>query len=70
MCGIREHTHTHIHTYTHIQASAHRWFVCGLREVRKVLRLGKARVVIAAPNIEGVSADGGLDEFLGDILTM
>jgi len=55
---------------THTQAAAHRWFVCGLREVRKVLRLKKARLVIAAPNIEGVSADGGLDEFLGDILSM
>ncbi|KAF5834839.1 hypothetical protein DUNSADRAFT_8379 [Dunaliella salina] len=53
-----------------IKAAAHRWFVCGLREVRKVLRLRKARLVIAAPNIEGVSADGGLDEFLGDILAM
>jgi ribosomal protein L7Ae-like RNA K-turn-binding protein len=37
-----------------IKGSSHRWYVCGLREVRKHIKLGKARMVVLAPNIEEV----------------
>lgn len=31
-----------------------RWYICGMREVRKAVRAGKARAVVVAPNIEKV----------------
>jgi len=45
-----------------------RWYVCGLREVRKSVKLGKAKAVLLAPNIEQVEAEGGLTDSVDDIL--
>ncbi len=52
------------------QASAHRWYVLGLREVHKAVRTRRARCVVVAPNIEEVEAEGGLDTTLQAILDM
>ena len=38
------------------------------REVAKAVRARKARVVLVAPNIEPIAAQGGLDDQLDDIL--
>jgi selenocysteine insertion sequence-binding protein 2 len=46
----------------------HRWYICGLREVRKAVRAGKARSVVLAPNIEPCEAEGGLDDTISAIL--
>jgi hypothetical protein len=55
----------------HVQAASHRWYVCGLREVRKAVRAKRARAVITAPNIEeSAGTEGGLDDFLQEILNM
>ncbi len=52
------------------QASAHRWYVCGLREARKVCRSRKATAVILAPNIEEVAVVGGLDDHVQAIIDL
>jgi Ribosomal protein L7Ae/L30e/S12e/Gadd45 family len=39
-----------------------------VREVAKAVRLGKARTVVVAPNIEQIEAEGGLDQLLESIL--
>ncbi|KAG1654653.1 hypothetical protein FOA52_010281 [Chlamydomonas sp. UWO 241] len=53
-----------------VKAAAHHWYVCGLREVCKSVKLARARSVIIAPNIEQMYTVGGLDDHLQDILTM
>ncbi|GLI68827.1 hypothetical protein VaNZ11_013332 [Volvox africanus] len=53
-----------------IKAAAHRWYVLGLREVHKAVRTKRAKVVVIAPNIEEVAAEGGLDTTLQAILDM
>ncbi|GFH27669.1 C2H2-type domain-containing protein [Haematococcus lacustris] len=53
-----------------VTGAAHRWYVCGLREVRKAVRAKRARAVIIAPNIESVGAEGGLDDALSEILQL
>jgi selenocysteine insertion sequence-binding protein 2 len=45
-----------------------RWYVCGLREVRKAIKSGKARAVLLAPNIEQIEAEGGLNDSVDDII--
>ena len=50
------------------QAASRRWYVCGLREVRKAVKLKRALSVVVAPNIEQMDAVGGLDDHLQDIL--
>jgi ribosomal protein L7Ae-like RNA K-turn-binding protein len=50
------------------QAALRRCYVCGLREVRKAIKGGKAKAVLLAPNIEQVEAEGGLNESVGAIL--
>lgn len=52
-----------------MKAAAHRWYVCGLREVRKVVKLKTAKCVILAPNIEQIEMAGGLNDHLTAILT-
>ena len=47
----------------------HRWYVCGLREVRKAVKLHKAKAVVLAPNIEHIAEGGGLDDYLQTILS-
>jgi ribosomal protein L7Ae-like RNA K-turn-binding protein len=42
--------------------------VCGLREVRKAIKNGKAKAVLLAPNIEQVDAAGGLNDSVTDIM--
>lgn len=42
--------------------------VCGLREVRKAARAGRARCVVVAPNMAEVRAPGGLDSMLASVL--
>lgn len=43
--------------------AARRWYVLGLREVGKAVRLGRAKLVVVAPNIEP-----GLDDMLAGLL--
>lgn len=50
------------------QAAMRRYYVCGLREVRKAIKGDKARLVLLAPNIEQVEAEGGLNDSVQDIL--
>lgn len=50
------------------QATMRRWYVCGLREVRKAVRGGKARAVLLAPNIEAMEAEGGLNDSVDEII--
>jgi selenocysteine insertion sequence-binding protein 2 len=45
-----------------------RWYVCGLREVRKAIKSGKARAVLLAPNIEQIEAEGALNDSVDDII--
>lgn len=45
-----------------------RWYVCGLREVRKAIKAGKAKAVLLAPNIEQIEAEGGLNDSVEDII--
>jgi len=42
--------------------------VCGLREVCKAIKAGKATAVLLAPNIEQVEAEGGLNDSVQDII--
>lgn len=50
-------------------APPRRVLVCGLREVRKAVKAGRAKSVILAPDIEENEADGGLlVEHLQEIL--
>ncbi|WIA32847.1 hypothetical protein OEZ86_006024 [Tetradesmus obliquus] len=50
------------------KANMRRWYVCGLREVRKAIKSGKARAVLLAPNIEQIEAEGGLNDSVDDII--
>jgi selenocysteine insertion sequence-binding protein 2 len=45
-----------------------RWYTCGLREVRKAVKLKKAHVVILAPNIEQAETEGALGDHVESIL--
>jgi len=47
-----------------------RRFILGLREVLKHLKLKRLKAVIIAPNIERISAKGGLDDYLGSIISI
>lgn len=47
-----------------------RRYVCGLREVRKAVKLRRAVSVVVAPDIEQLDAIGGLDNHLQEILDM
>lgn len=38
------------------------------REVAKAVKLGKAKSVVVAPNIDQIETEGGLDDLLGNIL--
>ncbi|KAK9830930.1 hypothetical protein WJX81_007062 [Elliptochloris bilobata] len=51
-----------------LQAAGKKRLASGLREVAKAVRARKARVVLVAPNIEPIAAQGGLDDQLDDIL--
>jgi selenocysteine insertion sequence-binding protein 2 len=51
-----------------LQANMRRWYVCGLREVRKAIKSGKARAVLLAPNIEQIEAEGALNDSVDDII--
>eukprot|EP00879_Flechtneria_rotunda_P009717 GHRR01010166.1.p1 GENE.GHRR01010166.1~~GHRR01010166.1.p1 ORF type:complete len:336 (+),score=105.56 GHRR01010166.1:396-1403(+) len=53
-----------------VKANMRRWYVCGLREVRKAIKSGKAKAVLLAPNIEQVEAEGGLNDSVEDILSL
>lgn len=44
--------HVGIRPCAHVQAAAHRWYVLGLREAGKALRLGRAKLLLLAPNME------------------
>lgn len=52
-----------------LKAAMHRWYVCGLREVKKVVKLKNAKCVILAPNIEQIEMAGGLNDHLNTILS-
>ena len=45
-----------------------RWYTCGLREVRKAVKLRKAHVVFLAPNIEQAETEGALNDHVEGIL--
>lgn len=65
--------HCCIHAYMCVcvfsQAALKRYYVCGLREVCKAIKGGKAVTVLLAPNIEQVEAEGGLNDSVQDIIT-
>jgi selenocysteine insertion sequence-binding protein 2 len=52
-----------------LQAALKRYYVCGLREVCKAIKGGKAVAVLLAPNIEQNEAEGGLNDSVQDIIT-
>lgn len=54
---------------TPAQAALKRFYVCGLREVCKAIKGGKALAVVLAPNIESNEAEGGLNDSVQDIIT-
>lgn len=47
-----------------------RRFILGLREVLKHLKLKRLKAIVIAPNIERISAKGGLDDYLGSIISI
>lgn len=47
-----------------------RRFVLGLREVLKHTKLKKIKAIIVAPNLERISSEGGLDDYLRSILLL
>lgn len=51
-----------------LQAGLKRFYVCGLREVHKAIKAGKAVAVLLAPNIEQNEAEGGLNDSVADIV--
>lgn len=53
----------------HLQAALKRYYVCGLREVCKAIKAGKAVAVLLAPNIEQNEAEGGLNDSVQDIIS-
>jgi selenocysteine insertion sequence-binding protein 2 len=53
-----------------VKANMRRWYVCGLREVRKAIKAGKAKAVLLAPNIEQIEAEGGLNDSVEDIIAV
>ncbi len=55
-------------TIWHPQASLHRWYICGLREVKKAVKQQKARCIVLAPNIEAIESEGGLNDQLAGIM--
>lgn len=61
-------TASHKHIYTHASFACR--YVCGLREVRKAVKLRRAVSVVVAPDIEQLDAIGGLDNHLQEILDM
>eukprot|EP00475_Leptophrys_vorax_P042552 TRINITY_DN80195_c0_g1_i1.p1 TRINITY_DN80195_c0_g1~~TRINITY_DN80195_c0_g1_i1.p1 ORF type:complete len:148 (+),score=15.87 TRINITY_DN80195_c0_g1_i1:68-445(+) len=52
-----------------IKANMRRRFLSGMREVGRAVRLGRAKCVLVAPNIEQVEAKGGLDDAVAAILS-
>jgi selenocysteine insertion sequence-binding protein 2 len=52
----------------YLQAGLKRFYVCGLREVHKAIKAGKAVAVLLAPNIEQNEAEGGLNDSVADIV--
>jgi len=46
-----------------------RRFVLGLREVLKNLKVKKIKAVILAPNMERIASQGGIDDYLSNILS-
>eukprot|EP00793_Prasinoderma_coloniale_P005529 PRCOL_00004937-RA len=44
--------------------------VSGLREVTKGVKLGRAKAVVVAPNVEEVTGEAGLDSMLSNIITL
>ena len=50
-----------------VKAAQKRRFQCGLREVMKSAKRGKLKLVVIAPNIDKIEADGGLDDMVGDL---
>lgn len=51
-----------------MQLLTRRWYICGLREVRKAVRSGRAAAIVLAPNIEPCEAEGGLDDAVEALL--
>ncbi|XP_065660125.1 selenocysteine insertion sequence-binding protein 2 isoform X3 [Hydra vulgaris] len=47
-----------------------RRYVLGLREVLKHLKVKKLKAIIVAPNIERISCEGGIDDYLTNILSL
>lgn len=47
-----------------------RRLVSGLREVAKAVKSGRARCIVVAPNIEQISAEGGLDDRLRQLMDL
>ena len=54
----------------HMKYKQKRRFILGLREVLKHLKLKRLKAVIIAPNIERISSKGGLDDYLGSIISI
>eukprot|EP00794_Sanderia_malayensis_P006261 gene6261-6981_t len=51
-----------------VKAKSKRRFVLGLREVRKHVRMKRVKCVVLAANLEQISAEGGIDNILADII--
>lgn len=51
-----------------VKAAQKRRFQCGLREVMKSAKRGKLKLVVIAPNIDKIEADGGLDDMVGEVV--
>ncbi|GJP69367.1 hypothetical protein CLOP_g302 [Closterium sp. NIES-67] len=51
-----------------LKAAMRRRLLCGLREVGKAVRTGRAKCVVLAPNVEEVLGEGGLDAALASIV--
>jgi ribosomal protein L7Ae-like RNA K-turn-binding protein len=58
-----------VESFAALQAALKRYYVCGLREVCKAIKAGKAVAVLLAPNIEQNTAEGGLNDSVQDIIT-
>lgn len=51
-----------------LKAKARQRLVFGLRECSKALRTRRAKALVVAPNVEQITAPGGLDEAVDDLL--
>ena len=64
-CGSMWYTGNYDYTHTHTNR-----YVCGMREVLKHLKSRRVKCLIVAPNMDRIQSEGGIDDVIGQILSL